>query len=178
MDFLKRLFGLGGGAGQEAEPDMIGWVVLSNTDVELTVDSVRATLDALYPGQFLPPGERNFVIEGAVPDSQFMIQSNVAGAAGMFMLHSVPGPYTEFSDFAEAIAEPGLRELAVSQQAWLAVDAMHVHTTEAEAYRLIGAVLAKLAPPDAAVLVHPSKPIVMRFDGDVRSRLASGLLPT
>jgi hypothetical protein len=178
MDFLKRLLGLGGAARQEAEPDMIGWVVLSNTYVELTVDSVRATLDALYPGQFLPPGERNFVIEGAVPDSQFMIQSNVAGAAGMFMLHSVPGPYTEFSDFAETIAEPGLRAIAVAQQAWLAVDAIHVHTTEAEAYRLIGAVLAKLAPPDAAVLVHPSKPIVMRFNEDVRGQLGSGLQPT
>jgi hypothetical protein len=174
MDFLKRLFGLAA-APPEAEPDMVGWVVLSNTDVDLTVDSVRATLDVLYPGQFLPANERNFVIEGAVPDSQFMIQSNVAGAAGMFMLHSVPGPYTDFSDFAEAITEPGVRALAVAQQAWLAVDTMHVHTTEAEAYRLIGALLAKLAPPDAAVLVHPSKPIVMRLDGDVRSRLASGL---
>lgn len=178
MDFLKRLFGLGGAAGQEATPDMIGWVVLSNTYVELTVDSVRAALDQLYPGQFLPPGDRNWVIEGAVPESQFMIQSNVAGAAGMFMLHSVPGPYTEFSDFAQAIAEPGLRALAVAQQAWLAVDTIHAHTTEAEAYRLIGALLAKLAPPDAAVLVHPSKPIVMRIDGDARSRLAGGQQPT
>jgi len=177
MDFLKRLFGLAA-APPEAEPDMIGWVVLSNTDVELTVDRLRTTLDQLHPGQFLPANDRNFVIEGAVPDSQFMIQSNVAGAAGMFMLHSVPGPYTDFSDFAEAITEPGLRALAVAQQAWLAVDTMHVHTTEAEAYRLIGALLAKLAPPDAAVLAHPSKPIVMRFDGDVRSRLASGLQPT
>jgi hypothetical protein len=176
MDFLKRLFGFAT-APPEAEPDMIGWVVLSNTYVEMTVDSVRATLDALHPGQFLPPGDRNFVIEGSVPDSQFLIQSNVAGAAGMFLLHTVPGPYTEFSDFADSITDPSLRALAVSQQTWLAIDNMHVHTTEADAYRLIGAALAKLAPPDAAVLVHPSKPIVMRFDGDVRSRLASGLHP-
>jgi hypothetical protein len=73
MDFLKRLFGLAA-APPEAEPDMIGWVVLSNTYVELTVDRLRATLDQLYPGQFLPPGDRNFVIEGGVPDSQFTIQ--------------------------------------------------------------------------------------------------------
>lgn len=178
MDFLKRLFGLASADAPDDEADMIGWVVLSNTYVELTVDSVRAALDQLYPGQFLPPGDRNFVIDGAVPGSQFMIQSNVAGAAGMFMLHSVPGPYTEFSDFAEAIEEPGLRALAVAQQAWLSVDVMHVHTTEAEAYRLIGALLAKLAPGDAAVLVHPSQPIAMRFDDDVRHRLASGFQPT
>jgi hypothetical protein len=177
MDFLKQLFGFGDATPREAEADMIGWVVLSNTYVGLTVDSLRATLDALYPSAFLPPGERNFVIEGSVPDSQFLIQSNVAGAAGMFLLHTVPGPYTEFSDFAESITDPSLRTLAVSQQAWLAIDNMHVHTTKADAYRLIGAVLAKLAPPDAAVLVHPSKPIAMRFDDDVRSRLSSGLQP-
>lgn len=178
MDFLKRVFALGGAASPNVEPDMIGWVVLSNTYVELTVDSVRASLDALYPGQFLPANDRNFVIEGSIPDSQFMIQSNVAGGAGMFLLHTVPGPYTEFSDFAEAITEPKLRALAVSQQAWLSVETMHVHTTGTEAYRLIGSLLAKLAPSDAAVLVHPSKPIAMRFDGDVRSRLANGLQPT
>jgi hypothetical protein len=82
-----------------------------------------------------------------------------------------------FSDFAEAITDPDLRALAVAQQAWLSVDAMHVHTTVEEAYRLIGSLLAKLAPPDATVLVHPSKPIVMRFDDGVRSRLASGMQP-
>lgn len=177
MDFLRRLFGLGSAAQPEPEPDMIGWVVLSNTDVEPTADELRATLDRLYPGQFLPANDRNWVVAG-VFDGQYMIQSNVAGAAGMFMLQCVPGPYTMFSDFAEAITEPDLRALAVAQQAWLAVDALHVHTTEAEAYRLIGSVLATLAPPDAAVLVHPSKPIAMRFDDDVRSRLAAGLQPT
>ena len=59
MDFLKRLFGLGGDCGDapEAEHDMISWVVLSNTDVDPTVDSVRATLDALYPGA-IPAAQR------------------------------------------------------------------------------------------------------------------------
>ena len=176
MDFFKKLFGIGE-APPEDESDMIGWVVLSNSDVELTVESMRAALDSLYPGQFLPAGERNFVIDGASPGSQFMIQSNVDGAAGMFMLHTVPGPYKEFSNFAEFITDPDLRTLATAQQAWLGVDNMHVHTTEADAYRLIGAVLAKLAPADAAVLVHPSMPIVMRFDDDIRRRLAAGLEP-
>ena len=176
MDFLKRLFGLGA-ASPNVEPDMIGWVVLSNTCVEPTIDQLSTTLDQLYPGMFLPANDRNWVVEGVFP-GQCMIQSNVDGAAGMFMLQSVPGPYTMFSDFADAITEPELRALAVAQQSWLAVDTMHVHTNEAEAYRLIGALLAKLALPDAAVLVHPSKPIVMRFDDDVRSRLAGGLQPT
>jgi hypothetical protein len=177
MDFLKRLLGLGGAAPEEPEPDMISWVVLSNTCLDPTVESMRATLDQLYPGQFLPANDSNFVIEGPEPEWQFMIQSNVDGAAGMFMLQAVPGPYTMFSDFAEVITEPELRTLAVAQRAWLSVDAMHVHTTEAEAYRLIGSLLAKLAPPDAAVLVHPSKPIAMRFDDDIRKQLADGLQP-
>jgi|SRR5687767_4333208 hypothetical protein len=177
MDFLKRLFGLGGASPPEAEHEMISWVVLSNTIVDPTVESVRAALDALYPDQFLPANDRNWAVAG-VFDGQFMIQSNVTGAAGMFMLQDMPGPYTMFSDFAEAITDPELRALAVAQQAWLSVDTMHVHTSEAEAYRLIGALLAKLAPPDTAVLVHPSKPIVMRFDDDVRRRLAGGLQPT
>ena len=74
--------------------------------------------------------------------------------------------------------EPELsRALAVAQQSWLSVDAMHVHTTEVEAYRLIGALLAKLAPPDAAVLVHPSKLVAVRFDDILRTRLADGLQP-
>ena len=179
MDFLKRMFGLGGAAQQDAEPNMIGWVVLSDTDVELTVDSVRVTLDALYPGQFLPANDRNFRHRGR--RSRLAIHDPVECCRCSGNVHApppFPAPTPQFSDFAEAITDPGLRALAVSQQAWLAVDAMHVHTTEAEAYRLIGAVLAKLAPPDAAVLVHPSKSIVMRFDSDVRSRLASGLQPT
>ena len=53
---------------------MISWVVLSKTRVELTLDSLRAHLDRLYPGLFLPPQEfRNFVVEGPVLDAQFLI---------------------------------------------------------------------------------------------------------
>jgi hypothetical protein len=175
MDFLKKLFGIGR-TEPEDEHDAIGWVVLSNTFLDLNLDSLRATLDSLHPGQFLPPNERTFVIAGAV-EGQFMIQSNVDGAAGMFMLHDVPGPYTLFSDFAEHITDPDLRTLAKSQGVWLGVDNMHVHTTEAEAYRFIGAVLAKLAPPDAAMLVHPSMPIAVRLDDDLRRKLADGVQP-
>jgi hypothetical protein len=46
---------------------MISWVVLSKTRVELTPGSLRAHLDRLYPGLFLPPQElRNFVVERLV----------------------------------------------------------------------------------------------------------------
>ena len=37
---------------------MVSWVVLCSSFVELTADSLRANLDQLYPGQFLPPREQ------------------------------------------------------------------------------------------------------------------------
>ena len=60
--------------------EMISWVVLSNTYVDLKVDSLREKLDEVYPGQFLPPRDKNFVINGPTP-GQFLIKSNIAGAA-------------------------------------------------------------------------------------------------
>jgi hypothetical protein len=157
--------------------DMVSWVVLSNSYVELTLDLLRESLDQLYPGQFLPPREQgNFVVDGNVPGVEFFIQSTLAGAAGTFFLYSVPGPYTEFSDFADHIEDASLRQFAEAQECWLSVDLIHKHTTEQEAYRFIGNVLAKLAPRDAAVLVHPSRLVTLRFDDHVRRRLAnSGL---
>src|ERR1700732_2298951 len=85
--------------------EMISWVVLSNSYVELQVDALRKKLDEVYPGQFLPQTNKNFVVDGPTP-GQFLIKSNIAGAAGMFMLLSVSGPYTEFSNIAGAIADP------------------------------------------------------------------------
>ena len=62
---------------------MIGWVVLSKTRVELTPDSLRAHLDRIYRGLFLPPQElRTFVVEGPVLDAQFLIEASVPGSAG------------------------------------------------------------------------------------------------
>ena len=154
---------------------MVGWVALSNSYVELTLDLLRKSLDELYPGQFLPPREKgNFVVDGNVPGAEFLIQSGIQGAAGLFLLHNVPGPYTEFSDFADHIEDPSLRHLAEGQDCWLSVDLIHKHTTEEDGYRFIGNVLAKLAPSDAAVLVHPSRLITIRLDDEVRRRLAGG----
>jgi hypothetical protein len=153
---------------------MVSWVVLSNTHVRLNVNRLRERLDEIYPGQFLPPRARGtFVLDGAVP-GQFMIQSAIPNAAGMFFLHSVPGPYTEFSDFAAAIADRALQRVAMAQRAWLSVDLIARHTSDEDAYRFIGRVLAKLAPADAAFLVDPERRTTIVFDDEVRRRLASG----
>jgi hypothetical protein len=153
--------------------EMISWVVLSNSYVDLKVDPLRAKLDEVYPGQFLPPRDKNFVIDGPTP-GQFLIKSNIAGAAGMFMLISVPASYTEFSDFAEVIADPALLRKIKAQCCWLSVDLIHRHTTNEDAYRFIEQVLAKLAPSDSAFLVHPERRITITFDDGIRRRLANG----
>jgi hypothetical protein len=153
--------------------EMISWVVLSKTYVDLNVGSLREKLDEVYPGQFLPPRDKNFVIDGPTP-GQFFIKSNIAGAAGMFMVISVPASYMEFSDFADVIADPALLRNVKAQCCWLSVDLVHRLTTDADAYRFIEQVLAKLAPQDAAFLVHPEKRTTMPFDDDIRRRLANG----
>ena len=96
---------------------MISWVVLSKTRVERTPDSLRAHLDRLYPGLFLPPQElRNFVVEGPVLDAQFLIQASVPGSAGLYMLQSIAAGSTGFSEFADDIDDPALRALIFEQQ--------------------------------------------------------------
>jgi hypothetical protein len=158
-------------AQDSQDHEMIALVVLANTYVDLTLDSVRAKLDEVFPGEFLPPRQKgNFVIDGPTPG--FLIQANLPRAAGMFLLHNVAGPYREFSDFAKAITDPAIRKKAMAQCCWLSVDRIGKHGSEEDAYRFIEQVLAKLAPPDAAFLVHPSRLVTIPFDDDLRARLA------
>jgi hypothetical protein len=154
--------------------EMISWVVLSNTYVNLKRASLLKKLDDVYPGQFLPPNDKNFAVDGPTP-AGFLIKSTVAGASGMFMLISVPGSYTEYSDFAEAVTDAALLRKIKAQCCWLSVDLIGQGAGEADgAYRFIEQVLARLAPPDAAFLVHPSKLVTIPFDDELRRRLANG----
>ncbi len=174
MQWLKDLFRRRQKPARQRR-DLVSLVVLSNSHVELTLDSLRGHLDAIYPGQFLPPREKGtFVVEGSIPDTPFLIQSDIPGARGSFLLHSVPAPYTMFSDFAAHISDPSLRHLAQAQSCWLSVDLIHRGEMEEEAYRFIGSVLARLAPKDAAAVVHPSRLVTIAFDDEVRRKLASG----
>lgn len=155
---------------------MVSWVVLSMIWVALTEDRLRARLDTVFPGQFLPlRSEGTFVVEGPMVGEQFLINSAIAGAGGMFMLNSFADRYAEVSDFAGHIADAKLRALALAQEAWLSVDLVHSGADPDQAYRFIGKALAELAPPDAAVLVHPDDNKSQAFDDSVRRRLASGM---
>jgi hypothetical protein len=157
---------------------MVSLVVLSQSSPDLTLEGVQVLLDSLYPGQFLPPrDEGNFILDGAVPGAIYMIQCTVPGSSGIFMLHNVPGPYTEFSDFVGHVDDPELRDLAVRQSSWMSVDLTHAYGTEEDAYRFIGGVLAQLAPADSAVLLHPSRLTSIRFDENIRRQLAAGGQP-
>jgi hypothetical protein len=162
---------------QHGGRDMVSLVVLSQSSPDLTLDSMRASLDALFPGQFLPPKEEgNFVIDGPVEGATYMIQCTVPGVSAMYMFHNVPGPYTEFSDFPEHLSG-SLRELAVDQACWMSVDLLHSYGSDQDPYRFIGAVLSQFAPPDANVLLHPSKMDAVEFTSEVRQQLASGGQP-
>jgi hypothetical protein len=157
-------------------PDIISRVVLANSYVALDLDSLRAKLEELYPGQFLPPHIKgSFVVAGPKP-GQFLIQSNVEGAAGIFLLVSVPKSYTQFSDFGKTIADGPFRRQAEAQCCWLSVTLVSNSKSEAEAYRFVEQVLAKLAPANAAFLVDPAKRVTIAFDDAIRSRFASGAL--
>jgi hypothetical protein len=159
---------------ERTRPELVGWVVLSRTRVELNAEQLRAALDELYPGSFLPPRERGSQVTESVPGAEFLIQSLVPRGSGIFLLHSVTGRYAALSPFADYIDDPALRALAEAQTAWLSLVLAHGSGRDADGYRFIGNVLARLAPPDAAALVHPSRLITMRFDARVRARLASG----
>ena len=153
---------------------MISWVVLADSYVDLKLDSLRQKLDEIYPGEFLPPRlQGNFVVPGPEP-GQFLIQCHVPGAAGAFMLNSIRGPYTDVSDFAAAIADRSLRREAERQRCWLSVDLVHRHSTDEDAYRFIGQVLAELVPADAAFLVHPGRRATIVFDDNIRRQLKNG----
>ena len=181
MNFLSRLFGKK--SASPAVPrhgggDMVSLVALLPSWQELAVEEVRQALDALFPGAFLPPREEgNFVIEGPVPGASYLVQCTVPQYSGMFLIHNVPGPYSEFSDYLAHLVDPELRELGSKQPCWMSVDMMHRHTTDEDAYRFVSAALAKLAPPDAALLLHPSRYLAVLFAPEVRRTLASGGSP-
>ena len=175
---------LSGSAGRSPAPSggspgrqMISLVALSRSYVDLDVHSLSKALDELYPGKFVPLDQQeNFVVGGRIP-GQFLVKSTIAGAAGMFMVQSVPGPYTEFSDFAQFIADAALRRKAEAQQYWLSIDLIHMFTNKDEAYRFIAAGIAKLAPADAAVVVKPENNSTVLFNAELRSKLAAGQPP-
>ena len=142
------------------------------------MDSLRETLDRLFPGQFLPPREEgNFVVAGPVPAAMFAVQCSVPGYSGFFEVQSVPGPYCEVSDFLGHLSDAVLRETAASQECFLSVDLIGAHNDDDDPYRFIGALLAQLAPPDAAVLVHPTRYTAVSFTEDTRRLLAVGGAP-
>jgi hypothetical protein len=161
-------------AEDSREREMIALVVLANTYVDLKLDSLRTKLNEVFSGEFLPPRDKgNFVVGGPGP-GQFFIQANMPDTAGMFLLNNVPGPYSKFSSFANSIEDASIRRRATAQCCWLSVDLVHKNTSDTDAYQFIAQVLAKLAPSDAAFLVHPSKLITIPFDDVVRARLAKG----
>lgn len=154
---------------------MIIWVVLSNTHVRLTVNTLRTELNATFPGEFLPPRPAGtFVVAGSTA-AEFMIASAIKDVEGVFLLHSVNAPYRQFSDFARWIPDPERQKNAAAQRCWLGMTVLDAWKSEDTARRFMGRTLARLAPPDAAYLVDADRGgITLPFDAETRGRLAEG----
>ncbi len=162
---------------QRDKPPMISLVALSNTYTEFDTGIVSRKLDELYPGKFLPPKQQaNFVVGGPSP-KPLLIKSTMPGRSGLFMLLSVPGPYTAFSDFAGFIADPAFRRQAEAQAAWFSIDRIGKIGSDEDAYRFIAAALIKLAPADAVIVVKPETRAALVLDDALRRRLAEGQAP-
>lgn len=181
MNFFSRLFAKSPAPAEESAPgevpenEMVSLVVLTPGWDELSADAVRDLLNEIFPGSYLPPREEgNFVVEGPVSGASVMVQCVEEGYSGLFMVQSVPGPYTEFSSYLEHVEDSDLKHSLQEQPCWMSVDMLHCQTTEDDAYRFIGAVLAKLAPEDTSYLVDPRRMLVVPFSGEVRRRLAAG----
>jgi hypothetical protein len=156
------------------EPEGLTRVVLTNTPLRFDLDSLRQKLEELYPGQFVPPHVKgSFVVPGRVR-GQYVIQSNVSGASGIFVLNSGMESFATLSDFTKTIPDGPVRRDVEAQCCWLAVDLMYKSKSEAEAYRFVEQVLAKLAPAGAAFLVDPTKRITVLFDETMRRSFSSG----
>src|SRR5215472_16820779 len=156
---------------------MISWVVLSKTRAELTLDSLRVQLERLYPGRFLPPQDRrNFVIDGASPRAQFLIQASIAGSVGLYMLENVAANEEEFSDFAANVSDEALRKSILEHEARLSVDLIEA-APDQDCHSFIGKVIAALAPADSTVLVDPDRQRAIRFDAELRGQLMRGEFP-
>jgi len=176
LGFLKRLFTrkrAGVAPPDDGGHRMTSLVLLSVSPVALDLETLRAALDAVFPGQFLPPREAgNLVVDGPVKGAMFMVMSAVPGFEGGFMVHTVPGPYDDFSPFRTHIRDPRVLGAVARHRAWMSVDRIVPMGTEEGHYRFIGRLLAHLAPPDAVALVHPSRMQTLEATPDVLRDLA------
>jgi hypothetical protein len=156
------------------EPEGLIRVVLADSPIRFDLDALRQKLEELYPGQFVPPRAKgSFVVAGRVR-GQYIIQSNVGGAAGIFILNSGTEPFAGLSDFTKTIPDGPTRRSVEAQCCWLAISLMYKARPDAEAFRFVEQALAKLAPPDANFLVDPTKRITVPFDEAMRRSFARG----
>lgn len=160
------------------ERHMISLIALSDTKLTLTADELRGKLDRVFPGHFPPSrDDRGFVVDGPIAGAQFLVKSLVPGARGIFMVHDVPGPYADVSDYLDHVADPALRRQAAARTCWQSVDLVNGWSGEDEAWRFIAMTLAALAPADAAILVEPGRALVVPWSAALREALADGQRP-
>jgi hypothetical protein len=136
------------------------WVATFDGCIEASADALTASLDALFPGHFLPKrDEGSFVISGTI-SQEFVVFSKVPGHDGVFLLHC----YDRAAD-PDVAAEPP----DDAYRSALSIAAMG--GDDEPALRFIGSVLAHLTPRDPAYLINLETEEFIRFDDDVRARM-------
>ena len=103
----------------------------------------------------------------------FAIQCMVDGYAGFYIVNSVPGPYSAFSDFLAAVEDPEVKRLASEQSCWFSIDSVRAYAT-ARMRTFIALLLSVIAPSDSSILVHPARGIARKFTPEVWRQLAAG----
>ncbi|HEX4407504.1 MAG TPA: hypothetical protein VH206_01910 [Xanthobacteraceae bacterium] len=159
---------------RSVEPEGLTRVVLTASPIRFELDALRQKLEELYPGQFVPPRTKgSFVVPGRMR-GQYVIQSNAGGASGIFILNSGSEPFAGLSDFTKTIPDGPIRRSIEAECCWLALSLIYKSKPDAAAFRFVEQALAKLAPPDAAFLVDPTKRITIPFDDTMRRSFMRG----
>jgi uncharacterized protein YegJ (DUF2314 family) len=96
---------------------------------------------------------------------------------GVFMVNSLPVPYTDSPDeFAEGIADKRLRGAVAAHRAWISVVAMgetNDEASETKAYRGIARMIAELAGPDCLAIYCPELGRCNEYDQKLLETLRS-----
>jgi hypothetical protein len=161
--WIKSLFGK-----KDAERPMVSLVLLLNEPRYLDADMLTQIVNRTFDVDLGAGGDEavEFII-GEAP--VFILQLR----QGTFNVLSFPKPY--FDDVqaaAKGVKELRLRKVIQEHQAWLSVDLLgQVGETEEDPYRVIGKLLAALAPEDTLALLWPTGQQLRVWDAQVEEGL-------
>jgi len=184
LAFIAACFGIKVLFGQKrADEPLISLVLLLNAPRQMSVEELRNRASEAFGMTFEidNPDATQFVIEVPVPlkgvpngaAKSFIVKAD----EGVFMVNSFAIPYMENpAAFAGGIPDKRLSNAVSSHRAWISVDAMGNVVDEkskAEAYRIIGKMIAGLARPDCLAIYSPELQRCNEYDQVLQEKLRS-----